>query len=208
MQKRFAAAALRLLVLAVMPAVGSMPAAGGEADAALWKALAGGGHVALLRHALAPGTGDPEHFDLDDCATQRNLSAAGRDQARRIGQRFRDHGIRQAAVHSSQWCRCLETARLLALGPVAPLPALNSFFRDRRREPAQTAQLRAFIRASAGPLPLVLVGHQVNITALTGLFPASGEIIVLRPEGDGLTVLGRIGAPSTDAVPRTPEEKP
>ncbi|MCK6409580.1 MAG: histidine phosphatase family protein, partial [Thauera sp.] len=81
------------------------------AEEALWKALREGGHVALMRHAVAPGVGDPPGFRLDDCATQRNLSAAGRRQAQAIGERFRANGIATAAVFSSQWCRCLDTAR-------------------------------------------------------------------------------------------------
>ena len=92
-------------------------------EAALWAALRAGGHVALIRHALAPGTGDPAGFRVDDCATQRNLSPTGRAQARAIGERFRANGIDTAAVLSSQWCRCLDTARELALGEITPFAA-------------------------------------------------------------------------------------
>ena len=167
---------------------------GADADeAALWKALREGGHVALMRHAIAPGVGDPAGFRLDDCTTQRKLSAQGREQARAIGERFRTNGITTAAVFSSQWCRCLDTARELALGEVAAFPGLNSFFADRGEEARHTAAVRALIRERAhGAVPLVLVTHQVNITALTGVFPASGEIIVLRVDGDTPSVAGRI----------------
>jgi phosphohistidine phosphatase SixA len=158
-----------------------------SADESLWQALADGGHVALMRHARAPGTGDPADFRLDDCSTQRNLDQTGRDQATRTGEQFRDRGVRIGQVLSSQWCRCLETARLLALGGVEPLPALNSFFGQREREPAQTAAMRDFLAAvdPAGP-SLVLVTHQVNITALTGIHPASGEIVVMRLGGPAI----------------------
>ena len=167
---------------------------GADADeAALWKALREGGHVALMRHAIAPGVGDPAGFRLDDCTTQRKLSAQGRAQARAIGERFRANGIATAAVFSSQWCRCLDTARELALGEVVAFPGLNSFFAGRGEEARHTAAVRALIRERAhSPLPLVLVTHQVNITALTGVFPASGEIIVLRVDGDTPSVAGRI----------------
>ena len=170
-----------------------------HADDALWAALRGGGHVALMRHATAPGVGDPEGFRLGDCSTQRNLSSAGRDEARRIGERFRQQGMAVARVHSSQWCRCLETAQLLGLGEVTAFPGLNSFFRDGAREAAQTAAVRELIKASAArPTahagPLVLVTHQVNITALSGVYPASGEIVVLRVDGEALTVVGRLRA--------------
>ena len=162
-------------------------------EAALWAALRDGGHVALMRHAIAPGVGDPAGFRLDDCTTQRKLSARGRAQARAIGERFRANGIATAAVFSSQWCRCIDTARELALGEVVAFPGLNSFFADRGEEARHTAAVRALIGERArSPLPLVLVTHQVNITALTGVFPASGEIIVLRVDGDTPSVAGRI----------------
>lgn len=162
-------------------------------EAALWAALRDGGHVALMRHAIAPGVGDPAGFRLEDCTTQRNLSPRGRAQARAIGERFRANGIATAAVFSSQWCRCIDTARELALGEVVAFPGLNSFFADRGEEARHTAAVRALIGERArSPLPLVLVTHQVNITALTGVFPASGEIIVLRVDGDTPSVAGRI----------------
>ena len=91
--------------------------------------LAKPGRVLMLRHANAPGIGDPPNFKLEDCSTQRNLDAAGRAQAQALGRRLAQAGVREARVYSSQWCRCLETARLLNLGPVTPQPALNSFFR-------------------------------------------------------------------------------
>lgn len=164
--------------------------AASEAD--LWEVLKTSSGVAVMRHAIAPGTGDPPGFRLEDCSTQRNLSEEGRDQGRRIGERFREQGILEMAVYSSQWCRCLETARLLGLGDVTELPDLNSFFNDRATEETQTAKARAFIAAYEGDLPLMLVTHQVNITALTGITPASGEIIVLRKMADGFEVLGSI----------------
>jgi len=170
-----------------------MPApAAADAEAALWAALKAGGHVAVMRHADAPGTDDPPGFRLDDCATQRNLSESGRKQARAIGARFREHGIREVPVYSSQWCRCLETARLLGLGEVKAFPGLNSFFRDAGRETRQTAEVKALIREHRGGPSPVLVTHQVNVTALTGVYPRPGEVVVLRPDGENLAVVGRI----------------
>lgn len=160
-------------------------------DSPMWNALRTPGHVALLRHAIAPGTGDPPAFALDDCATQRNLSAEGRAQAVRIGERFRAHGMDSAQVLSSQWCRCLETGELLRLGPVEALPFLNSFFRHTERRNRQTQALRDWLAAQDLHEPLVLVTHQVNITALTGVYPASGEVVVLRRAQTGeISVLG------------------
>ncbi|NJN46098.1 MAG: histidine phosphatase family protein [Candidatus Competibacteraceae bacterium] len=165
-----------------------------EADA-LWDAVKNGGHIVLMRHALAPGTGDPDRFQLDDCTTQRNLSAEGQQQARHTGQSFRDRGIEIGQVLSSQWCRCLETARLLDLGPVEPFPVLNSFFRQPGNGRQQTAELKRFVSAPFTGPSKVLVTHQVNITGLTGVFPQSGELIVLKADSEaGIKVLGRIPA--------------
>lgn len=162
-------------------------------EVALWQALKSGGHVALLRHAVAPGTGDPAEFTIGDCSTQRNLSDEGRAQARRIGERFRANGIDQALVFSSQWCRCLDTSELLELGPVTELPTLNSFFRRFERQEPQTTRLKEWLSQQDLSGVHVLVTHQVNITALTGVYPSSGELVVARPSASGdLSVIGTI----------------
>jgi broad specificity phosphatase PhoE len=162
-------------------------------QAALFDALREGRAAALVRHALAPGVGDPAEFRIDDCATQRNLSDEGREQARATGERLRAAGITVARVYSSQWCRCLETARLLDLGEVQELPALNSFFNDRSRAEQQSDELKSFLRAAPPSDPLVLVTHQINIRALTGQATRSGEIVVVAlPPGELASVLGRI----------------
>lgn len=164
-----------------------------HADVEVWRKLKDGGHVALIRHALAPGTGDPTNFDVTKCETQRNLNDTGRDQARGIGERFRDNGISDAAVYSSQWCRCMETAELLGVGDVTPLPLINSFFQRYEKRAPQTEAAKAWIAAADLSRPTVLVTHQVNISALTDVYPASGEIIVVkRGEGGTLEVAGRI----------------
>lgn len=165
----------------------------GDPDAALWEALGSGQHLALLRHAIAPGGGDPAGFTLGDCSSQRNLSDQGRDQARRIGAQFRANQIDVAGVFSSAWCRCLETAELLNLGPVQPLPALNSFFQNYRSREPQTRALREWLAQQDLRQPLVLVTHQVNITALTDVYPASGELVVVRRGESGeLMVVGTL----------------
>lgn len=164
-----------------------------RADQNLWEALRTGKAVVLIRHALAPGTGDPPRFQLEDCTTQRNLSENGRQQARKIGAAFRRNGIATARVLSSRWCRCLETARLLDLGEVEPFPALDSFFATSERGPRQTAELHEFLsKPYVGPLR-ILVTHQVNITALTDIFPRSGEMVVIQPTAEGaIRVMGRL----------------
>jgi phosphohistidine phosphatase SixA len=159
----------------------------------LWAALEAGGNVVLMRHAIAPGGGDPPGFRLDDCSTQRNLSEEGRVQARSTGEAFRSRGIPVDRVLTSQWCRCRETAELLQLAPVEEYTVLNSFFSDRSTAGSQTEALRRFIGDLQLQGNILLVTHQVNITELTGVFPASGEIVILRPEEQGgFRLIGRL----------------
>jgi len=193
---------IRLLaVLSLVSVVAAADAGAGQRTASeLWDLLKSGGHVALIRHARAPGFGDPPEFRLDDCATQRNLSDEGCGQARRIGQAFRDNGVTVDNVLSSEWCRCLETAALLGLGPVERFPALNSFFEMRENRDPQMKILVPWVRDARPQGVFVLVTHQVVISALTGLGAGSGEIVVVRPRGDTsgdspLEVLGRIPPP-------------
>lgn len=158
-----------------------------------WAILRRPGSFALIRHATAPGTNDPSGFRLEDCATQRNLSAEGRAQAVRIGNLFRANSIADAGVYSSQWCRCLDTARLMNLGEVRPQPLLNSFFQDRSREAGQIEALRQWIAELDLAKPTVFVTHQVVVTAISQIFPGSGEILVMqRMPGGQLSVQGRL----------------
>jgi broad specificity phosphatase PhoE len=157
-----------------------------------WDAARAEGAILLMRHATAPGTGDPENFRLEDCATQRNLSEEGRSQARDTGAALREAGIVITHVATSQWCRCRDTARLLDLGPVEDWPSLNSFFSDRGTADAQTADTLARLAALPQGARPILITHQVNITALTGIVPRSGEIIVAELRDGALTVTGRI----------------
>ncbi len=182
---------VRIAAVLVILSTGIQTASADES--ALWQALRSPGHVAIMRHALAPGGGDPDNFELRDCSTQRNLSDGGRDQAKRIGDRLRANGVAAARVYSSQWCRCLETAKLLGFGKVTELSALNSFFQSMEKRGAQTAALQDWIAEQPLENPTILVTHQVNITALTDIFPASGELVVLRRASDGtLTVVGMV----------------
>jgi phosphohistidine phosphatase SixA len=150
------------------------------------------GTVVLLRHANAPGIGDPAHFTLDDCSTQRNLDATGRAQARRIGQQFRQRGINVTQVWNSQWCRARETAQLAFPGIATDSAPFNSFFEDATRGEEQSATARQLLQRWKGPGVLVVFTHQVNITALTGIFPASGAGVIIQPGGSSLAVTGRV----------------
>lgn len=166
-----------------------------KASEELWAALREGRVFAMMRHALAPGTGDPANFDVSDCTTQRNLSVEGREQARRTGDAFRDNGIMLADVKTSAWCRCRDTASLMNLGTPEVLEPLNSFFQNRGQRDPQTEALKQWLAAHTGSAPLVLVTHQVNITALTGDFASSGEIVVVDRDVSGVVkVLGSIAA--------------
>jgi phosphohistidine phosphatase SixA len=178
-------------LLAVMVLVSLSQAA--AASEAAWAALKTGGAVALVRHARAPGTGDPQNFRIEDCLTQRNLSEEGRKQARGIGDQFRSQGIPVARVLSSRWCRALETARIAFGNMTEPYPALDSFFADRGEQDAQTRDVRQLVESWRSSGVLVLVTHQVNITALTGVYPAEGEVLVLKPRpGAGFDLAARL----------------
>lgn len=139
-----------------------------------------------------PGLGDPPGFRLDDCATQRKLSEAGRAEARLIGEAFRRRAVPVGRVLSSRWCRCPETARLV-FGRLEPWPPLDSFFDDHSREPDWTRAVRALMAESKAGGNLVFVTHQVDITVLTGIVPAMGEMIVLSLQpGSSVRVVGRL----------------
>lgn len=153
------------------------------------------GAVLLMRHAIAPGGGDPAGFVLGDCSTQRNLSDKGRAQARAIGARLRAAGLSFDQVFSSEWCRSRETAELLDLGEVTALPPVNSFFDNREDGPRQTRETLDYLATLPPEARVVIVTHQVNITALTGVTPQSGETVVAQRDGAQLIVEGRLPPP-------------
>lgn len=181
----------RLLPAGLVTLLGWQAGTAWASDVVVWDTLRRGG-IALFRHANAPGGGDPAGMRLDDCATQRNLDALGRSQAVRIGEAFRAKGIAVGAVLASQWCRTTETAALAFPGRGRAEPAFNSFFGDAAAGPAQTAAARRILLGWDGPGALCVVTHQVNITALSGIVPASAEGVVLRRVDDALVVAGRI----------------
>ncbi|MEY3165603.1 MAG: hypothetical protein RLZZ291_120 [Actinomycetota bacterium] len=159
-------------------------------DLAIWDKLQGRnpkGYVLLMRHALAPGVGDPSNFKLGDCSTQRNLSAEGREDAREIGEWLKRRDIPILRVESSRWCRARETAELLGVGAVKANRNLDSLFQevDPISDP-RTAKIRKRIvdhRQTQGLL--VMVGHFVNISALTGVGVESGEGVLVRANARG-----------------------
>jgi phosphohistidine phosphatase SixA len=187
---------MALWVLAVSLVVTAGVAADDSADA--WATLVKGGHVALIRHGNAPpgSGGDPPGFRIDDCKTQRNLDELGREQARALGEAFRAHGVRVDRVVSSPWCRCLETARLMAVGPVETSWALVPDTAS--GAPVRLPELREMVAAWRGPGTLVLVTHALTVRALLGFPPTQGETVVLKPRSEssaGGDLVGLIAAP-------------
>lgn len=188
----------RWFVLMLMWSVSGAAQTNQDSDIELaWSKLREGTAVAIMRHALAPGYSDPAGFDKSDCSTQRNLSDQGRRQAKLIGKIFRKQQITDARLYSSQWCRCVDTAELLDLGPVIEMQALNSFFENRAAGPEQNSELQSILTKllQPGAKPVVMVSHQVNINALTGTGTSSGETLIIALEAGKVRVLARISAP-------------
>jgi broad specificity phosphatase PhoE len=162
----------------------------------LWDLLRAGGQVVLIRHPLTePGAGDPQGFRLEDCSTQRNLSAEGREHAKRIGAAFRLHRIPVGRVLTSPWCRCVETASL-AFGAAELSDVLANLFGRSVGRQKQIEELTAIAGARRSGGNLVLVTHGATILALTRIPVNMGEIMVLTPQGQGRFALaGRFNVP-------------
>ena len=152
-------------------------------------------HVLLMRHALAPGVGDPPHYSLQNCATQRNLDAKGRQQAQATGNWLRAQGVKAADVYTSVWCRCKETAELLQFQTPIVEPALGSFFDEMHKGPQQTQALQKWIAAqllnktkAQQPKVLILVTHHVNIYGLVGENIGSGDMVLAQVNAQGKVI--------------------
>jgi broad specificity phosphatase PhoE len=188
---------MRRAAVALLIALAALPGRA-EASEPLWTLLKGGAQVVLIRHAITtPGVGDPAGFKLDECATQRNLTDAGRADARRLGEAFRTRTVPVGQVLSSPWCRCLETARLAFGKAQVSTPLSNLYGRPDSSVP-QVRQMEALIAAwrpeGAGG-NLVLVSHGSTISALTGVSLAPAEMVVVTPRpGEKFTVAGRLSA--------------
>lgn len=159
-----------------------------HANASLASDLQDGQHVLMMRHADAPGYGDPAGYTLDQCSTQRNLGDYGKRQSKAIGEWLSNQGIQNAAVFSSPWCRCLDTANLLNKGSVKIEPALGSFFDNMSLEKKQTKALEVFIKntlSQQAKQPVILVTHHVNIQAVTGKAVGVGDMVLVRVNKNG-----------------------
>ena len=141
--------------------------------------LKSGGNIIFIRHAIAPGNGDPDNFDLKDCSTQRNLSKNGIEQSKKIGEFFKDNKIKVEKVLSSEWCRCKDTAKF-AFKNFEVFSSLNSFydakFADKKEE--QIKNLKKYIKEWKGEDNLVLITHYVVILAVLDKVTSSGEILI------------------------------
>src|SRR5262250_563080 len=182
--------------LLVISLGGSPSTASGDSEAG-WAALDQGGHVALIRHANAPPGygGDPPGFRMADCKTQRNLDELGRQQAQALGAAFRQRGVRVDRVLTSPVCRCVDTAELMAVGPVEKSVALLP---DRREPRVRLLELQAIVNGWRGPGTLVLVTHGFTISPLLRTHLEQAETLVLKPGGASGTVadiVGRIPTP-------------
>jgi len=183
----------RPLVAALL--AGACTLAGAD-DSATWAALRRDGVVALVRHADAPGVGDPPGWKLGDCPSQRNLSEAGRAQAGALGARLKAERIPVTRVLASPWCRTTETATLLGLGEVRTEPTFANAFVLSERRAELAAGARDLIARWRGPGALLVVTHGENIAALTGRTPATAELVVVAPGADGsLRKLGAVQTP-------------
>ena len=159
-----------------------------QAIASLANDLQDGQHVLLMRHADAPGFGDPAGYVIGQCSTQRNLGDYGKRQAKAIGAWLTNQGIQKSEVFSSPWCRCLDTANLLNKGSVKTEASLGSFFDNMSLEKRQTKALEMFIKnelAKQSKVPLILVTHHVNIQAFTGKVVGVGDMVLVKVGKNG-----------------------
>ena len=141
--------------------------------------LKNGGNIIFIRHAIAPGNGDPDNFDLRDCSTQRNLSKNGIEQSKKIGEFFKDNKIKVEKVLSSEWCRCKDTAKF-AFKNFEVFSSLASFydakFADKKEE--HIKNLKKYVNEWKGEDNLVLITHYVVILAVLNKGTSSGEILI------------------------------
>ena len=152
--------------------------------------LEDGGKLIFIRHAYAPGNGDPAGFNLNDCSTQRNLSDDGRKQAQRIGEFFTKNKIEIDKVLSSEWCRCKETAKI-AFKNYSTNSFLNSFYSSKfsKNKDKQVKAFNYYVKNLESNKNLIFVTHYVFISEVLNYGPSSGEIVV---SDKNLNILGSI----------------
>ena len=161
-----------------------------HADENIISFLKEGKKVVFLRHAIAPGNGDPVNFDIKDCSTQRNLNNKGIIQSRNIGTFFLTNNIKIDKVLSSEWCRCKDTAKI-AFGKFKTLSALNSFYEARyaKNKFKQIKDLKKYINNWESDSNLIIVTHYIVISALLNTTTSSGEMVITDKK---LNILGNL----------------
>ena len=160
-------------------------------SSSIWEEVREGNKIILIRHAIAPGGGDPSNFKIGDCKTQRNLNKVGIEQSKKIGKIFKDNKISIDIVLSSEWCRCKDTA-YYAFGKFQEFSALNSTFSTpyNRNGPRQVKEIEEYLMNWEGEgKNLILVTHYSIITTITTAVPSSGEIVIADKN---LNVIGTI----------------
>jgi len=178
---------LRLLAILILLAISGQA----QATEAGWALLRNGGHVVLIRSAMAPGVGEPHNFEIDKCATQRNLSERGRQQARKIGALIAARAAPVERVLTSRFCRARDTARI-AFGEGEDFAPLDPPSADETERNVQIEAILREIRDYSGSGNLILVTHLETIKALTGAPAREGEAVIVSPDGEKLHILGRI----------------
>ena len=161
-----------------------------HADENIISFLKEGKKVVFLRHAIAPGNGDPVNFDIKDCSTQRNLNNKGIIQSRKIGTFFLTNNIKIDKVLSSEWCRCKDTAKI-AFGKFKTLSALNSFYEARyaKNKFKQIKDLKKYINNWESDSNLIIVTHYIVISTLLNTTTSSGEMVITDKK---LNILGNL----------------
>ena len=159
------------------------PSVKADSNKTLINELQKGGKLIFIRHAYAPGGGDPDNFDINDCSTQRNLSDSGREQSKKIGKFFKINDIPIASVISSKWCRCKETAQI-AFKDFETKNFLNSFYSEKfsKNKKSQMKNLKKYIDNWNENENLVLVTHYVVISEALGYASSSGEIVIANKD--------------------------
>ena len=171
---------LRIFIIIFISLTTSIKA---DSNKDLLKQLTEGGKLIFIRHAYAPGSGDPNNFNLNDCSTQRNLSDRGKKQAEHIGTIFRENKIEIDEVYSSEWCRCKETAEI-AFTNFTTKNFLNSFYSSNyaKNKTKQIKDLMKFVKKNDFEKNIIFVTHYVLISEVLDYAPSSGEIIVSDKE--------------------------
>ena len=156
----------------------------------LINSLKDGKKIIFIRHAIAPGSGDPKNFNIKKCSTQRNLNDEGKIQSKKIGNFFKINKIEISKILSSEWCRCKDTAKI-AFGKFETFNALNSFYEARFQEnrSSQLRDLRNFISSWESDSNLILVTHYVVIYDLLNSAVSSGEMIITDKK---LNIIGNL----------------